>query len=323
MVLMFWAAKKVMMSSYEVKKASVPCSVSQRRTLRMKVATWAIAQYELKQLVVKSNAGVQYAQKKIAVWWTSHGKQFGRYDVPGVAGSPRCKCGQHGRRKGSLSLPNMWFCFGIYLLVLGNHQAAAMEEDRGMGIMGRLPAFTGKTDDFVMWMAKFLAVTTMGRIYAVYMKTLSNYGNESANNNHNDDDASDDGAATAVDNDNNNEVEEEDQDDFVDCVQDEEEVMECSLGQVDGHLLSRQEEIGQVGASPGGDFVRNLEDHGQVSVDKKEQERFVKRKRDDNVEFIVDGHLFLHEAELFTKNCDTATFDEHVRAFCTDENYNG
>jgi hypothetical protein len=29
----------------------------------------------------------------------------------------------------------------------------------------------------------------------------------------------------------------------------------------------------------------------------------------------------LNRSDIFTKNCDTATFEEHVRAFCTDDDF--
>jgi hypothetical protein len=50
----------------------------------------------------------------------------------------------------------------LALLLLGGTVANAMEAENGKGIMGKLPVFTGHKDAFVMWMAKFMAVATMG-----------------------------------------------------------------------------------------------------------------------------------------------------------------
>jgi hypothetical protein len=217
MVLMFWAAKKVMMSSYEVKKASVPCSVSQRRTLHMKVATcfnyrpwkfrrvigpgrdvtvskrshvrWRVRVARAKKRRIKNNCKhalsvwcsvlhyeaamyvaklesttflhIQVAKKKIAQWWTRSVKQDDYDDVPGLSSIPSCKCWQGGRRQGLVCLPLLWMRGGTFLLLFGA-QAEAMDTESGTGIMGKLPPFSGNKEDFVMWMAKFMAVATMG-----------------------------------------------------------------------------------------------------------------------------------------------------------------
>ena len=56
----------------------------------------------------------------------------------------------------------VWISLMAIALLLLATQASAMEAENGKGIMGKLPVFTGRKDAFVMWMAKFMAVATMG-----------------------------------------------------------------------------------------------------------------------------------------------------------------
>jgi hypothetical protein len=155
---------------------------------RMKFQAWKrfpsviiqICQYKLVKLttVVKETA-LQCFKR----WSFGHGNKKEDYDkMPGM--KPCCGhsiptsydfCHKKGAHRGQvfachrdhatnmITMKPIWFITMILLvLLLLGTQTSTMDAENGKSIMGKLPVFTGRKDAFVMWMAKFLAIATMG-----------------------------------------------------------------------------------------------------------------------------------------------------------------